>query len=156
MLSGCWKKKSKTEARKLVVSDVFYSTKGLLQPPPHPWETAYLPLPEAYINTYLSLREKCWLTGGVGGQIPRNLSWSAQSWFWEVYQLTPSLALMSFRYLPLGIYLCENLHMVIVNVVYMQVFITFQGPTLKHVHMLKLIAWIRLWAIITILRSWRN
>ena len=39
------KKKSKTEARKLVVSDVFYSMKGLLQPPPHPWETAYLPLP---------------------------------------------------------------------------------------------------------------
>jgi len=52
----------------------------------------------------------------------------------------PSLALMSFKYLPLGIYLCENLHMVIVNGVYMQVFITFQGPTLKHVHMLKLIA----------------
>ena len=27
----------------------------------------------------------------------------------------PSLALMSFKYLPLCIYLCENLHMVIVN-----------------------------------------
>ena len=32
------------------------------------------------------------------------------------------------------------LYMVIVNVVYMQVFINFQGPTLKHVHMLKLIS----------------
>ena len=114
--------------------------KGLLQPPPHPWETAHLPLPSAYINTYLSLREKCWLKGGVGGQIPRIISWSARSWFSE------SLALMSFNCLPLGIYLSEKLHMVIVNVVYMQVFITFQGPTLKHGHILKLIACIRLWA----------
>ena len=66
--------KLKTEARKLVVPDVFDNMKGLLQPPPHPWETAHLPLPSAYINTYLSLREKCWLKGGVGGQIPRIIS----------------------------------------------------------------------------------
>lgn len=37
--------KLKTEARKLVVPDVFDNMKGLLQPPPHPWETAHLPLP---------------------------------------------------------------------------------------------------------------
>ena len=30
------KKKSKTEARKLVVPDVFCNMKGLLQPPSHP------------------------------------------------------------------------------------------------------------------------
>ena len=31
------------------------------------WETAHLPLPETDIKTYLSLRAKCWLKGGVGG-----------------------------------------------------------------------------------------
>ena len=35
-------------------------------------ETAHLPLPLANINTYLSLRAKCWLREGVGGQLPRN------------------------------------------------------------------------------------
>ena len=35
-------------------------------------ETAHLPLPFANINTYLSLRAKCWLRKGVGGQLPRN------------------------------------------------------------------------------------
>ena len=37
------------------------------------WETAHLPLPYANINTYFSLREKCWLKEGVGGQFPRSL-----------------------------------------------------------------------------------
>ena len=35
-------------------------------------ETAHLPLPLANINSYLSLRAKCWLREGVGGQLPRN------------------------------------------------------------------------------------
>ena len=26
------------------------------------------------INTYFSLRAKCWLRGGVGGQFPRNVA----------------------------------------------------------------------------------
>ena len=39
-------------------------------------ETVHLPLPKANINTYFSLRAKCWLRGGVGGQFPRNLNWS--------------------------------------------------------------------------------
>ena len=39
------KKKLKTEARELVVPDVFYNMTGPLQPPPHPWETAHLALP---------------------------------------------------------------------------------------------------------------
>ena len=38
------------------------------------WETAHLPLPYANIITYFSLRAKCWLRGGVGGQFPRNLN----------------------------------------------------------------------------------
>ena len=29
--------------------------------------------------TYLSLRAKCWLRGGVGGQFPKNLNWSQNS-----------------------------------------------------------------------------
>ena len=37
------------------------------------WETAYLPLPQVNINTYFSLREKCWLRGEVGGQFSRNV-----------------------------------------------------------------------------------
>ena len=32
----------------------------------------YPPPPLGNINTYLSLRAKCWLRGGVGGQFPRN------------------------------------------------------------------------------------
>ena len=39
------------------------------------WETAHLPLPQANINTYFSLRAKCWLRGGVGGLFPRNVYW---------------------------------------------------------------------------------
>ena len=35
-------------------------------------ETDYLTLPYANIYTYFSLRAKCWLRGGVGGQFPRN------------------------------------------------------------------------------------
>ena len=35
------------------------------------WETAHLPLPYAIIITYFSLRAKCWLRGGVGGQFPK-------------------------------------------------------------------------------------
>ena len=37
------------------------------------WETAHLPLPYANIYSYFSFRAKCWLRGGVDGQIPRNL-----------------------------------------------------------------------------------
>ena len=37
------------------------------------WETAHLPHPQANINTYCSLRAKCWAREGVGGQFPRNL-----------------------------------------------------------------------------------
>ena len=32
------------------------------------WETADIPLPLANMNTYFSLRAKCWLKGGVGRQ----------------------------------------------------------------------------------------
>ena len=35
------------------------------------WKTAHLPLPQANIYTYFSLRANCWLRGGVGGQFPR-------------------------------------------------------------------------------------
>ena len=35
------------------------------------WETAHLLLPWDNINTYFSLRAKCWLKGGVGGQFPK-------------------------------------------------------------------------------------
>ena len=35
-------------------------------------ETDYLTLPQANIYTYFSLRAKCWLRAGVGGQFPRN------------------------------------------------------------------------------------
>ena len=37
------------------------------------WETAHSPLPYASINTYFSLRAKCRLREGVGGQFPRNV-----------------------------------------------------------------------------------
>ena len=37
----------------------------------HFWETAHLPLPYTNINTYFSLRAKCWLRGGVGRQFPK-------------------------------------------------------------------------------------
>ena len=40
------------------------------------WENAHLPLPWANINTYFSLKAKCCLRGGVGGQFPRNVKWS--------------------------------------------------------------------------------
>ena len=33
------------------------------------WENADLPLPQANVNTYFSLRSKCWLRGGVGEQV---------------------------------------------------------------------------------------
>ena len=36
-------------------------------------ETAYLPLPQVNIKTYFSLRAKCWLRGGVGAKITRNV-----------------------------------------------------------------------------------
>ena len=36
------------------------------------WETAHLPLPWDNVNTYFSLRAKCWLRGGVGIMIPIN------------------------------------------------------------------------------------
>ena len=36
-------------------------------------ETSHLPLPQVNITTYFSLRAKCWVRGGVGGQIPKNL-----------------------------------------------------------------------------------
>ena len=34
----------------------------------------HLPLPKVNINTYFSLRAKCWLEGGVVGPFPRNLN----------------------------------------------------------------------------------
>ena len=37
------------------------------------WEAAHLPLPKASINTYFSLRAKCWLREGVGGLFPGNV-----------------------------------------------------------------------------------
>ena len=37
------------------------------------WETAHSPLPYANINTYFSLRAKCRLREGAGGQFPRNV-----------------------------------------------------------------------------------
>ena len=40
-------------------------------------ETAHLPFPQVNINTYFSLRAKCWIRGGIGGQFPRSLNWSA-------------------------------------------------------------------------------
>ena len=40
------------------------------------WETVHLPLPWTTINTYSSLRAKCWSRGGVCGQISRNERWS--------------------------------------------------------------------------------
>ena len=36
-------------------------------------ESADLPLPQANINTFFSLRAKCWLRGGAGRQFPRNV-----------------------------------------------------------------------------------
>ena len=36
-------------------------------------KSAHLPLPQTNINTYFSLRAKCWLRGGVGGLFPRNV-----------------------------------------------------------------------------------
>ena len=41
--------------------------------------TDHLPLPWASINTYFSLRAKCWLRGGAGVHFPRNLdNWSGR------------------------------------------------------------------------------
>ena len=37
-------------------------------------ETAHLPFPQVNINTYFSLRAKCWIRGGIGGQFPRSLN----------------------------------------------------------------------------------
>ena len=37
------------------------------------YTSAHLPLPLVNINTYFSLRAKCWLRGGVGGQFPINV-----------------------------------------------------------------------------------
>ena len=38
------------------------------------WETAHIPLLLVNTNTYLSLKAKCWVKGGVGGQFPGNLN----------------------------------------------------------------------------------
>ena len=43
------------------------------------WESAHLPLPWANIITCFSLRAKCWLRGGVGGQFLRKLHWSGSA-----------------------------------------------------------------------------
>ena len=40
------------------------------------WETVHLPLPQANIKTYFSLRAQCWLRRGIAGQFPRYLTWS--------------------------------------------------------------------------------
>ena len=49
------------------------------------WETTNIPLPQANINTYFSLRGKCWLKGAVGGQFPRNLQWSIW-WLFPLFE----------------------------------------------------------------------
>ena len=43
------------------------------------WKTAHLLLPYANIITYFSLKGKCCLRGGAGGQFPRNLNWSVKT-----------------------------------------------------------------------------
>ena len=43
------------------------------------WQTTHLRLPKAYIKIYFSIREKCWLRGGVGGRFPRNVLWFVRS-----------------------------------------------------------------------------
>ena len=43
------------------------------------WETIYPPLPWANINTYFSLKAKCWLRGRVGGQF----KWSFWTLDWQ-------------------------------------------------------------------------
>ena len=35
------------------------------------WENTHLLLSWANVDTHFSLREKCWVTGGVGGKFPR-------------------------------------------------------------------------------------
>ena len=40
------------------------------------WVTAHLPLPWINNNISFSLGAKLWIRGGVGGQLPRNLSWT--------------------------------------------------------------------------------
>ena len=54
------------------------------------WEFAHLPLPKGNIITYFSLRAKCWLRGGVGGQFPRNLKRldcdTYQLWDWRLFR----------------------------------------------------------------------
>ena len=37
------------------------------------WETAHLPLPLANINTFVSLRAKFWLRGGVGAVFQKRI-----------------------------------------------------------------------------------
>ena len=48
------------------------------------WETAHLPLPYAIIIAYFSLRAKCWLRGGVGGQFPQKPKESVAVALWYI------------------------------------------------------------------------
>ena len=47
------------------------------------WETTNLPLPQVNINTYFSLRAKCWLWGGVGGQFSQKRIMIRKVCTWE-------------------------------------------------------------------------
>ena len=65
------------------------------------WETAHLPLPWTKINSYFSLRAKCWLRGGVGGQFS---SLFVRQSFDGVFVFKPTLTLrffLNFRLPPL-------------------------------------------------------
>ena len=52
------------------------------------------PSPQANINTHVSLRAKWSLRGGVGGQFPRNLTWSVL--YFPVIMVCSRVALASF------------------------------------------------------------
>ena len=66
-------------------NDIF---SGKLPTPPPP------PPPQANINTDVSLRAKWSLRGGVGGQFPRNLTWSVL--YFPVVMVCSRVALASF------------------------------------------------------------
>ena len=53
------------------------------------WETAHLPLSWDNVNTYISLRAKCWLRGGVGIMIPINYREPARNKNSELWDQLP-------------------------------------------------------------------
>ena len=75
------------------------SWNGPPTPPLSRHETVHLPLPWVVFNTYFSLKAKCWLRGGVGGQFPRHVKWSPKGLLCEnVWDI-----LLSFN-----LYVCKN------------------------------------------------